>query len=34
MVLDMQPDPARIGNLEAYFIRPQPAGIGLRVQKS
>lgn len=33
LVLEFQPDMARIGNLDAYFTRPQPAGIALRVQK-
>jgi ubiquinone/menaquinone biosynthesis C-methylase UbiE len=29
----MQPDTGRIGNYEAYFTRPQPTGIALRVEK-
>ncbi len=34
LVLEFQPDCSRIGNFDAYFTRPQPAGIALRVQKS
>ncbi len=30
---ELQPDRAKIGNYDAYFIRPQPTGIALRVQK-
>jgi ubiquinone/menaquinone biosynthesis C-methylase UbiE len=33
LVLDLQPDAGRIGNLEPYFTRPQPTGIALRVRK-
>jgi hypothetical protein len=33
LVTELQPDPARIQNLETYFSRPPPSGCALRVQR-
>ena len=34
IAFELQPDGARIGNLQTYFSRPRPHGIALRVAKS
>ncbi len=33
LVAELQPDPSRIGNLDRYFLRPQPIGIALRLSR-
>lgn len=33
LVTQLQPDVARIGNLDVYFSRPQPAGCAIRLRK-
>jgi ubiquinone/menaquinone biosynthesis C-methylase UbiE len=33
LVAELQPDPARVLNMERYFLRPQPVGIALRLKR-
>jgi SAM-dependent methyltransferase len=33
LVAELQPDASRVRNLDRYFLRPPPIGIGLRLQK-
>ncbi len=33
LVAELQPNPAKILNMERYFLRPQPIGIALRLMK-